>query len=63
MIRQLREESKATYEAIRQYREESKALSICSNAFQQATQWVVNLVFGLLATASITTIVTALLRK
>lgn len=62
-IRQLREESKETYEAVRQQREESKELSIRFNAYQQASQWVVNLAFGLLATATVTTIVTAVLRK
>lgn len=43
--------------------EESKELSIRFNAYQQASQWVVNLAFGLLATATITTIVTAVFRK
>jgi len=43
--------------------EDSKELSIRFNAYQQASQWVVNLAFGLLATATITTIVTAVFRK
>jgi len=43
--------------------EDSKELNICFNAYQQASQWVVNLAFGLLATATITTIVTAVFRK
>ncbi len=50
-------------EAIGQLREESKELSIRFSAYQQASQWVVNLAFGLLATATITTIVTAIFRK
>jgi FtsZ-binding cell division protein ZapB len=43
--------------------EDSKELNIRFNAYQQASQWVVNLAFGLLATATITTIVTAVFRK
>lgn len=49
--------------AIRQLREETKEQSIRFAAYQQASQWVVNLAFGLLATATITTIVTAVLRR
>lgn len=50
-------------EAIKQLREESKELTIRFSAYQQASQWVVNLAFGLLATATITTIITAVFRK
>ncbi|NJL47411.1 MAG: hypothetical protein HC929_07845 [Leptolyngbyaceae cyanobacterium SM2_5_2] len=49
-------------EAIQKLTEESKELSIRFAAYQQASQWVVNLAFGLLATATITTIVTAVIR-
>ncbi|MBF2097460.1 MAG: hypothetical protein IGQ88_03650 [Gloeomargaritaceae cyanobacterium C42_A2020_066] len=48
--------------SIRDLREESKEQGIRFNAYQQASQWVVNLAFGLLATAMITTIVTAVFR-
>ncbi len=49
-------------EAIRNLREESKEQGIRFSAYQQASQWVVNLAFGLLATATITTIVSAVVR-
>jgi hypothetical protein len=50
-------------EAIRDLREESKEQGIRFSAYQQASQWVVNLAFGLLATATITTIVSAVVRR
>ena len=50
-------------EAIRELRQESKEQGIRFEAHQQASQWVVNLAFGLLATATITTIVTAVVRR
>jgi hypothetical protein len=49
-------------EAIQKLTEETKGLNIRFAAYQQASQWVVNLAFGLLATATITTIVTAVVR-
>ncbi|WP_404790956.1 hypothetical protein [Altericista sp. CCNU0014] len=49
--------------AIDKLAEEEKELNIRFSAYQQASQWVVNLAFGLLATATITTIVTAVFRK
>lgn len=49
-------------EAIDKLIEESKELSIRFSAYQQASQWVVNLAFGLLATATITTIVAAVVK-
>ncbi|WP_019500968.1 hypothetical protein [Pseudanabaena sp. PCC 6802] len=55
-VKELREESK-------EFREELKELNIRFSAYQQASQWVVNLAFGLLATATITTIITAVFRK
>lgn len=50
-------------ESVKELREESKELSIRFSACQQASQWVVNLAFGLLATATITTIIAAVFRK
>jgi hypothetical protein len=50
-------------ESIRDQSAESKELGIRFSAYQQASQWVVNLAFGLLATATITTIITAVFRK
>jgi lipopolysaccharide export LptBFGC system permease protein LptF len=49
--------------AIRELREEAKEQGIRFTYYQQASQWVVNLAFGLLATATITTIVTAVYRR
>ena len=50
-------------ESIRDQSAESKELGIRFSAYQQASQWVVNLAFGLLATATITTIITTVFRK
>ena len=50
-------------QAIRALREESREQGIRFSAYQQASQWVVNLAFGLLATATITTIVSAVVRR
>ncbi|WP_374791559.1 hypothetical protein [Aerosakkonema funiforme] len=50
-------------EAIEKLTENAKELNIRFNAYQQASQWVVNLAFGLLATATITTIITAVFKK
>ena len=50
-------------ESIEKLTEQSKELNIRFNAYQQASQWVVNLAFGLLATATITTIVSAVVNK
>ena len=49
--------------AIDKLTEDSKELNIRFTAYQQASQWVVNLAFGLLATATITTIISAVVRK
>ena len=62
-IRGLREETQQNADAIRELREESKEQKIRFSYYQQASQWVVNLAFGLLATATITTIVTAVYRR
>jgi predicted nuclease with TOPRIM domain len=62
-IKQNSEYIKENSEYIKQLREESKEMNIRFSAYQQASQWVVNLAFGLLATATITTIITAVFRK
>lgn len=62
-IRNLRQETKENAEAIRELRQETKEQGIRFSAYQQASQWVVNLAFGLLATATITTIVSAVVRR
>jgi uncharacterized protein YaaN involved in tellurite resistance len=63
MLDKLAELAKENSESIKQLREESKELNIRFSTYQQASQWVVNLAFGLLATATITTIITAVFRK
>jgi hypothetical protein len=54
---------KKNTEAIRDLRQETKEQGIRFAAYQQASQWIVNLAFGLLATATITTIVSAVVRR
>ncbi|HSM80385.1 MAG TPA: hypothetical protein VLS96_01810 [Nodosilinea sp.] len=49
-------------EAVQKLTEATKKLNICLAAYQQASQWVVNLALGLLATATITPMVTAVIR-
>lgn len=49
-------------DSIKELRDESKELTIRLSAYQISTQQVVNLAFGLLATATITTIITAVLK-
>jgi F0F1-type ATP synthase assembly protein I len=63
MLDKLADSVKALGEDIKELRDESKEQGIRFAAYQQAFQWVVNLAFGLLATATITTIVTAVFRK
>jgi len=63
MLDKLAESVKENNDAIRELRQESKEQGIRFSAYQQASQWVVNLAFGLLATATITTIVSAVVRR
>ncbi|MBJ7900094.1 MAG: hypothetical protein GC158_09280 [Cyanobacteria bacterium RI_101] len=63
MLDKLAETVERNAEAIQALREESKEQSIRFAAYQQASQWVVNLAFGLLATATITTIVSAVVKR
>ncbi len=63
MLDNLAQAAKENTEAIHALREETKEQSIRFAAYQQASQWVVNLAFGLLATATITTIITAVFRR
>jgi hypothetical protein len=62
-IEKLTQESERRAQESERSAQESKELNIRFTAYQQASQWVVNLAFGLLATATITTIVTAVFRK
>jgi len=62
----LEETSKITKEnsqAIKELREESKEQSIKFAAYQQATQWVVNLAFSLIAGATIITVAIAIFKR
>jgi hypothetical protein len=63
MLDKLAEAVKENADAIRDLRQETKEQGIRFSAYQQASQWVVNLAFGLLATATITTIVSAVVRR
>jgi hypothetical protein len=63
MLDKLAETVKENANAIRHLRQETKEQGIRFAAYQQASQWVVNLAFGLLATATITTIVSAVVRR
>ncbi|MEB3175309.1 MAG: hypothetical protein VKN60_09050 [Cyanobacteriota bacterium] len=63
MLDKLAETVERNAEAIQALREESKEQSVRFAAYQQASQWVVNLAFGLLATATITTIVSAVVKR
>jgi hypothetical protein len=63
MVDKLAETVESLAQSIRDQSAESKELGIRFSAYQQASQWVVNLAFGLLATATITTIITAVFRK
>jgi hypothetical protein len=62
-IRELRQETKQNVDSIRELRDETKEQGIRFSYYQQASQWVVNLAFGLIATATVTTIVTAIYRR
>jgi predicted amidohydrolase len=49
--------------SVKQQAEEAKELGIRFSAYQQSSQWVVNLAFGLLASATLTTIITSVFRR
>jgi len=62
-IKENAEVAKENGNYIKQLRDESKELNIRFTAYQQASQWVVNLAFGLLATATLTSIISAVFRR
>jgi hypothetical protein len=62
-IKEIGHKTDQNADAIRDLRQETKEQGIRFSAYQQASQWVVNLAFGLLATATITTIVSAVVRR
>ncbi len=63
MLDKLLESVKENASSIKDLRDESKELNIRFNAYQQASQWVVNLAFSLIATATITSIISAVVRR
>lgn len=62
-IRELREEAKQNADSIRELREEAKEQGLRFTYYQQSSQWVVNLAFGLIASATVTTIIAAIYRR
>jgi hypothetical protein len=63
MLDKLADETKENTAAIKELREESKEQGIRFSAYQQSSQWVVNLAFALIASATVTTIVTTVFRR
>jgi hypothetical protein len=54
---------KENTDAIKQLREESKEQGIRFAAYQQSSQWVVNLAFALIASATVTTLASSIFRR
>jgi len=63
MLDKLADETKKNTAAIKELREESKEQGIRFSAYQQSSQWVVNLAFALIASATVITIVTTVFRR
>jgi parvulin-like peptidyl-prolyl isomerase len=63
MLDKLADETKENTAAIKELREESKEQGIRFSAYQQSSQWVINLAFALIASATVTTIVTTVFRR
>jgi hypothetical protein len=62
-ISSLGKDVKDNTDAIKQLREESKEQGIRFAAYQQSSQWVVNLAFALIASATVTTLASAIFRR
>ena len=62
MLDKLAGDVKENTDAIRQLRGESKEQGICFAAYQQSSQWVMNLAFALIASATVTTLASAIFR-
>jgi lipopolysaccharide export LptBFGC system permease protein LptF len=62
-ISNIGDEIKDNTNAIKQLREESKEQGIRFAAYQQSSQWVVNLAFALIASATVTTLASAIFRR
>jgi hypothetical protein len=63
MLDKLAGDVKENTDAIKQLREESKEQGIRFAAYQQSSQWVVNLAFALIASATVTTLASAIFRR
>ena len=63
MLDKLANETKENTAAIKELREESKEQGIRFSTYQQSSQWVVNLAFALIASATVTIIVTTVFRR
>jgi lipopolysaccharide export LptBFGC system permease protein LptF len=62
-ISHIGDDIKDNTDAIKQLREESKEQGIRFAAYQQSSQWVVNLAFALIASATVTTLASAIFRR
>ncbi len=62
-ISQLGADVKENTEGIKQLRAESKEQGIRFAAYQQSSQWVINLAFALIASATVTTLASAIFRR
>ena len=63
MLDKLAGDVKENTNAIKLLREESKEQGIRFAAYQQSSQWVVNLAFALIASATVTTLASAIFRR
>jgi hypothetical protein len=63
MLDKLAGDIRENTDAIKQLREESKEQGIRFSAYQQSSQWVVNLAFALIASATVTTLASAIFRR
>ena len=62
MLDKLAGDVKENTDTIKLLREESKEQGIRFAAYQQSSQWVVNLAFALIASATVTTLASAIFR-
>ena len=63
MLDKLAGDIKENTDAIKLLREESKKQGIRFAAYQQSSQWVVNLAFALIASTTVTTLASAIFRR
>ena len=63
MLDKLAGDIKENTDAIKLLREESKEQGIRFAAYQQSSQWVLNLAFALIASTTVTTLASAIFRR